>query len=529
MKSNRLTAMFMLVLILSPTVGIVNAQDGLTIGAQVQALTVGVAEPIYEPGESVEIYGTAGSLANVSIVVFDGYVNILDLNITADEEGEYEVEFDLPENAENGTYTVTVTSDGESIQFHFHVMVQDLEELAEILISQAEDGLDSVDDIFEKLEESGIDIPSEANENYTLGVAALEFALAHFEDGNYTEARDYALEAVGNFGDAFQAVEYFGNVFQQVQDLIPVEPPDEDDDDEEDEVDEESLAVAIDRAFAYWDKLNDTVTRLDDEGYDVTQIMETLDEVYGHLEAASEELLAGNHTGAVLEFSTARSVLGRIHGYLQSKVKENKQKQAEQFMEQFQRRIQNINGTIQQLQERLEAGVTARVKGTLTATLNKLQQLRRRIAAGMNESDLADVLGELEDAVDDIEEGVEALGSKYATQIKSMNHVEAKIRVLNKTAHRLALKGEDISGFQGEMDDAEGLLEQLRERFAAGDIDDIGGLLEEAEESFKDARKSLQRERVSEIKERITEMIENKIQEKLQSGRGVGGNSTGGP
>jgi len=520
MKSNRLTAMFMLVLILSPTVGIVNAQDGLTIGAQVEVLTVGVAETTYEPGESVEIYGTAGSLANVSIVVFDGYMNILDLNITAEEEGEYKVEFDLPENAENGTYTVTVTSDGESIQFHFHVMVQDLEELAEILISQAEDSQDSVDDIFEELEESGIDIPSEANENYTLGVTALEFALAHFEDGNYTEAGDYALEAV----------EYFGVAFQQVQDLIPVEPSDEDgDDDDEEEADEESLAVAIDRAFAYWAKLNDTVTRLDDEGYNVTRIMETLDEVEGHLEAASDELLAGNHTGAVLEFSTARSVLGRIHGYLQSKVKEHKQKQTEQFMEQFQRRIQNINGTIHQLQEMLEAGVTARVKGTLTATLNKLQQLKRRVAAGMNESDLADVLGELEDAVDDIEEGVEALGSKYATKIKTMNHVEAKIRVLNKTAHRLALKGEDISGFQGEMDDAEGLLEQLRAKFAAGEIDDIGGLLEEAEESFKDARKSLQRERVSEIKERITEMIENKIQEKLQSGRGVGGNSTGGP
>lgn len=348
----------------------------------------------------------------------------------------------------------------------------------------------------------------------------MEFALAHFEDGNYTEAGDHALEAV----------EYFGNAFQQVQYLIPVEPSDEDGDDgDEEEADEESLAVAIDRAFAYWDKLNTTVWRLHGETYDVTQINETLDEVYGHLEAASEELLAGNHTGAVLEFSTARSVLGRIQGYLQSKVKDHKQNQAEQFMEQFQRRIQNINGTIQQLQERLEAGVTARVKGTLTATLNKLQQLRRRIAAGMNESDLADVLGELEDAVDDIEEGVEALGGKYATQIKSMNHVEAKIRVLNKTAHRLALKGEDISGFQGEMDDAEGLLEQLRERFAAGDIDDIGGLLEEAEESFKDARKSLQREMVSEIIERIQEQIANKIQEKLQSFGRRQTNSTGGP
>jgi ABC-type transporter Mla subunit MlaD len=218
-----------------------------------------------------------------------------------------------------------------------------------------------------------------------------------------------------------------------------------------------------------------------------------------------------------------------IHGYLQSNVKEHKQKQAEQFMEQFQRRIQNINGTIQQLQERLEASVTARVKGTLTATLNKLQQLRRRVAAGVSESGLAEALDELEDAVDDIEEGVEALGSKYATHIKSMNQVEAKIRVLNTTAHRLANKGKDISGFQGEMDDAEGLLEQLRERFAAGEIDDIGGLLDEAKESFKDAQRRLQNEKFSDNKERIKERIENTIQEKLQSKRGRSTNSHGSP
>lgn len=520
MKSNRLTAVFMLVLILSPTVGIANAQDGLTIGAQAQALTVGVAETIYEPGESVEIYGTAGSLANVSIVVFDGYVNILDLNTTAEDEGEYEVEFDLPEDAENGTYTVTATSDGESIQIHFYVMVQDLEELAEILISQAEDSQEGVDDIFEELEESGIDIPSEANENYTLGVTALEFALAHFEDGNYTEAGDHALEAV----------EYFGNAFQQVQDLIHLEPSDEDDDDDdEEEADEESLAVAIDRAFAYWAKLNDTVTRLDDEGYNITRIREILDETYDRLEAASEELLAGNHTSADEEFSTVHSVLGNIHGYLQSNFKEHKQKKAEQFMEQFQRRIQDVNGTLLRLQERLEEGVTSRVRGVLTSTMNKLQQLRRRIAAGMSSKDLEDTLDELEGTVEDIEEGIDGLGKNYANKIKSMNQMEARIQVLNKTAQRLAWKGHDISGFQGEMDDAEGLLNQLRQRFQAGDIDDIGGLLDDAKNRYKEAHRRLQRERQSETKERIREKIENNIQEKLQSKKGRGGNSSQGP
>ena len=49
MKTRRLVALFTLVLILSSTFGFVNAQDGLTIGAQVQAMTVGVEETTYEP------------------------------------------------------------------------------------------------------------------------------------------------------------------------------------------------------------------------------------------------------------------------------------------------------------------------------------------------------------------------------------------------------------------------------------------------------------------------------------------------
>jgi hypothetical protein len=505
MKSKRLVTLFILVLIISPTFGVVQAQ----------ALTVGVDGTAYEPGDFVEINGTAGSLVNVSIVVFDGYTNVFDLNVTTEVDGNYSVSVALAVDAENGTYTVTASVGVETAQTYFHVLVQDLEELAENLISQAEDAQESVEDIFEELEEDGIDIPAGANESYNLGVEALEAAQAHFDDGNYTEAGDYAYDAVQLFGDAYQ----------QVEGLVPIEPTDDD----EEGADEESLAVAIDRAFAYWAKLNDTVTRLDDEGYNVTRIREILDEAYDRLKASSEELLAGDHTSAGEEFSTVHSVLGNIHGYLQSNMKEHKQKKAEQFMEQFQRRIQDVDGTLLRLQERLEEGVTSRVRGVLTSAMNKLQQLRRRMAAGMSSDDLEATLDELEGTVEDIEEGIDGLGKKYSNSIKSMNQVEARIRVLNKTAQRLTRKGQDISSFQGEMDDAEGLLNQLRQRFQAGDIDDIGGLLDDAKNSFKEARRCLQREWQSEIKERIREKIESNIQEKLQFQKGRGGNSSQGP
>ena len=278
MKTRRLMALFTLVLILSSTFGFVNAKDGLMIGAQVQAIAVGVEETTYEPGDSVEISGNAGSLANVSIMVFAGYTYILDLNVTAEEDGEYEIEFDLSDDAENGTYTVTASTNGEILQTYFYVIVQDLKELAENLISQAEDSQENVEDIFEELEEleeGGIDIPSGANESYNQGVNALEAALAHFEDGNYTEACDYAFSAVPLFGDAFEQVQY----------LVPVETHDRDDGDEDENEDDggepqglNGIRIALERAYAYWEKLNETVTRFEEDGYDITEIREVLDE-----------------------------------------------------------------------------------------------------------------------------------------------------------------------------------------------------------------------------------------------------------
>jgi chromosome segregation ATPase len=491
MKTRKLAALLTLVLILSSTFGFVNAQDGLMIGAQVQAIAVGVEETTYEPGDSVEISGNAGSLANVSIMVFDGYTYILEFNVTADEDGEYEVEFDLPDNAENGTYTVTASTDGETLQTHFYVMVQDLEELAENLISQAEDSQENVEDIFEDFEEGGIDIPSGANENYTLGVAALAAALAHFENGNYTEAGDHA----------YDAILLFGFTFKQVQGLVPVYVPDGDDDDDDENEDAEGepqglngIRIALERAYAYWEKLNETVTRFEEDGYDITEIRKVLDEALAILGESRDHAVTGNFTAAREDFTRARSVLGRINGLLQSTVKAHKEKQAEQFMEQFQRRIQNMNGTITMIQDRLEGANAQNFQNTLNRTAEKLQCLRERLS----EDDLDDVLDELDDAVEEVEDDLDELnGEGFSAQIKNLNKVEAKIWTLNRTAERLRERGWNTTDTDEELEDADDLLEDLKEMLEEGETDSVKDFLEDMENRFEDLK--------DELKERLME------------------------
>ena len=82
--------------------------------------------------------------------------------------------------------------------------------------------------------------------SYLQGIEYLNLAETNFDDGNYTGASD----------NAFEAIQLFGDAFERVQDLTPVEPDDVDDDDGDDETgNPDRLAVAIERAFAYLEKL----------------------------------------------------------------------------------------------------------------------------------------------------------------------------------------------------------------------------------------------------------------------------------
>ncbi len=307
MRINKLAALFIIAIIVSPNLTIVRGQT----------LTLVPFDGDYEPGEDLSISGTATAEANLTLIIVFNSTTIYEVNFTAAGDGNYTEDYGIPGNATEGVYTVTVSDGGESETADFTVASTSLMELAESLIEQAEDAEDNVEDAFDDLEDEGIEIPSEANSSYLQGIEYLGLAKENFDEGNYTGASDNAFEAIQLFGDAFEGV----------QDMIPVEPDDDDGDDETGSP--ERLATAIERAYAYWEKLNETVTRLGGEGFNVTRVVEALDEVKGHLDNASAYQEAGNHTAAVREFRAARNALGRVHGFIESKVKERKEKQTE--------------------------------------------------------------------------------------------------------------------------------------------------------------------------------------------------------
>jgi len=488
MRLKKLAVVFILALIISPDISIIRAQ----------ALTVGVSRVQYEPEEEVLILGTATAGINVTILVFFNSTVLSEHNVTVEGDGNYTTTYTLPEDAENGTYGVNATAGIEHAETSFEVVTEDSADLAENLMDAAEDIKEDVEEAFEELEGEGIEIPPTANASYLLGVEALSMAGELFEAGNYTGSAIYSTEAIDHFGDAFG----------EVEGLLPEEPDEG-----------EGIPFAIERALVYWERLNETVTRLEDDGHNVTRIKEVLMEAKEVLDEALLHLSEENFTAAREDFTRARGVLGRINGYINSRIKERKEKQAEQFMEQFQRRIAKINETIDGLQAHLEAGKLGRVKGNLNAVNNRLNQLRRRLT----DDELEDLLDELEEAVDDTEEGLEELNGKgFSNQIKNLNKVEAKIQVLNKTAARLRKKGEDISETLEEIGDAEELLLDLKELLGTGNVTAIRDLLEEAEDKFDELGNELKGILKSNKAQAIKDKIVDKIQRKLQNNRGRG-------
>ena len=466
MRINKLAALFIIAIIVSPNLTIVRGQT----------LTLAPFDGDYAAGDDVSISGTAVAEANLTLIVVFSSTSLYEANFTAEGDGNYTEDYLIPGNATDGVYTVTVSDGGESVNASFTVASDNSMELAEALIEQAEDAEDNVEDAFDELEDEGVEIPQEANSSYLQGIEYLDMAKEDFDEGNYTGASDMAFEAIQLFGDAFEGI----------QDLIPVEPDDVEEDAGVDETgNPERLAVAIARAYAYWEKINETVTRLSEEEFDVTKVVEALKEAEGHLENASIYQIAGDHTAAVREFTAARRSLGRIHGFIESNVKDRKEKQTEQFLAQFQRRVEKITGVLEGLQENLEAGKTQRVQAILRSTARKLLRLSDSLGGG----DLEGVLDEMEDAVNEFEGGIDELnGEGLSKQLKSANRFDAKIESLNRTLQRLTEAGFETAELGDYVAYAQKLLESIEAEVRAGNGEAAEKLIEEAEELIDEAQ-----------------------------------------
>jgi len=458
----KIVSLLMLTLMVSPSLAIVMGAEDLTVETD---------EAYYNPGEDVAIFGTAQANASVAIMVNDTYGSIFDLNVSAEADGEYSVNVTLSADAIESHYAVTASVENETAQASFTVISTSLQVHAENLLSLVEGSREEVESLIDELGAEDIEIPDGVNESVELGFTALEAALELLADGNYS----------GAIEEAPQALQHFGSALRLLQEVLPEETSSAGAETER----ALGLRVAIERAYEFIDKIEATADRLEEAGYEVPEIEAYLTEARAHLEAA-EGLLDEDSEAAAQELAEARGILGRTMGLVHSMAKrEVKAMKTERFLEQVNMSIHSLEEKIDRLQLRLANG-----QGALSALRNmemKLLRITESLAAG----DVEGAVDGLDDAVQEIDEEVEELnGREISRYLRAMNRLEAKIRVLNATAERLAARGVNASRVEEELQSAEALLSGMMAQLEEGDTDAAGDLLEEVEEHLKEIRRA---------------------------------------
>ncbi len=498
MSLGKLAAILMVALLVSPS---------LAMAEEAMGLTVFTDEPAYEPSEEVEISGTAEPNSEVNITVGDGSDEIFNDTVYADGEGEFSTEFRLPEEIATGVYMVVASVFEVTAEASFTVVEMDLKELAEGLLDTAEELKEDLDEILGLLEDEEIELPEDILESIEDAMTALEEAEQLVEDEKYGAAAEKAREALG----------VLGSVFDRAQALVPEEEPPEDEEPEDDVEKGIGLNVAIDMALRFVDKVNETVDRLIEEGYesDVESIRERLKEAEDVLLALRDELDSLDSDVSIAdiarELGRIRESLGETNSLLHSMaVKRHKLEMTGRFMEQVQNRVRVLNDTILKLRERLEAEKTVMVGNTLGNVYRKIKRLRERIST----DDVDDLLDELEDAVEDIDENLDELNSEgISTNLKSMNMVEARINVLRKSAERLRRKGWDTSDVDVELEAATRLLERMMEQLQEGDSTEAQNILDEVKEKYEELRGNVEPPILAQIKEKFLAQIQKRLQD----------------
>jgi hypothetical protein len=339
--------------------------------------------------------------------------------------------------------------------------------IAEGLLAQAEKAHERVEEAFGRLQ--GVNVSLEARERHQLALRVTQEAQQLMLDGNHTAAA----------GRALQALRHYGEALVRLQGALQEETPEAVREDAEEAL---GLGVSVRRAYAFQEKLEALVDRLEEDGRDVSAAREYLSQIRERLGAASADLDEGLIDEAKRDLVEARTQLGRANGFVEAKMKEIKEIRTEKFMEQARSRIQDLEDKIDQVAVRLEATNTLRAREALSQAKERIRQLETRFTG----ANVEEALDELKGAVDRIEDGLDELdGSGTSVQLRAIYHVRARLQVLQETAKRLESQGMDASRVKAELAKTEGLLNSMMEQLRKGDTDAVDDLLAQAREAFE--------------------------------------------
>ena len=472
-------------------------------------LTVSTDGEVYSPGETVGIAGSATAGDSVNLIVIFSSETVFNMTVEADANGSYVAAFLLETNASIGEYKTIASSGGEHAEVEF--IVEDAPcELVSNLLSVIEMSKNQTRAILDQLIDEGIEIPEEALEEFEKGNETVWEVYSLYEGGECESAADKAAEALDHFREA-------ASLAMEAEEEL------EDDGAEENAEKAIGLRVAIERAYSFLEKVNETATEFEDKGLNVSDVRALLEEASVTLAQAESLLEDGDFDGAEDAKSEAREMLGQAMGLLHSKNKGEKADKALDFLEKTDERLGKLEEQIAKMLENLDLPPEA-IEGIIGALQNaqdKLQAVKDQLRSGDLDGaldGLDDVLEDSDGAIDTLDEFDHGRGNK----IRAIEKITAKLDYLNATLQALKEGGEDVSYLEELLREARNLLGEALDGLEADLSDEVEPAIDEAEELVEevddllDELKEDQEDREEELDEPEEEETEKSEEEEFE-------------
>ena len=351
-------------------------------------------------------------------------------------------------------------------------------ELASDLLALVEAARDKAEAIIHSLEEEGTDVHEEAERALERGNEFLEEALEMLNVGDCRPASEKLMEALQHYGKAAQkalkaVAEFEDEDFEEAEKAI-------------------GLREAIERAYSFLEKVNETATDFEEKGINVTAVRNLLLEANQTLTWAEIELDDGNFTGAEELKSSAREMIGQAMGLLQSMNKDNNVERAEEFLDKTEERLQELQNKLNEILGNLDLPPEA-IEGINEAFMNaqdKIQVIKDLLKTG----DLENALDELDRVLEDSDEALDVVDEHdhgIGNKLRSIEKIQAKLDILNETVQMLKNEGEVVSDLEDLLETARDKLEEASDILSTpgldeSQIDAVEDLIDDAEEDVEE-------------------------------------------
>lgn len=273
---------------------------------------------------------------------------------------------------------------------------------------------------------------------------------------------------------------------------VEVQSEEEDPDDETMSL--EDLLSAIERAFRFIEKANETATTLEEEGYDMTLFWKKLNGLNESLTELNDDINSDDLAASVETFRELKKEISQLNGLLSSITKNVKEMKALQFTEHMMRRIGDLESRIDGLETTAE---TEEFRSNIKAHERKLARLRLTLNSTIPPDDIEVILDELEGVTQDVDSELDGQGD-WGYSLKEMYKLQARIEVFNTTVERMKERGKTMNRLQEKLEnaaqmlnDAELLMEQWEEAHNAKNWGKMKNTISDTDENLRGVGKTI--------------------------------------